>query len=116
MASVRVNTKDVDRFARRLTAASQFIESEGEAFQQEWGGNLAEEMRAQVPVRTGELRDSIAQVEPGGIAIRAPYWHFLEYGTSRMAPQAFVRPSIKRITPPATKDAGERAKRLISRG
>jgi HK97 gp10 family phage protein len=116
VASVRINTAQVDRFARRLQTASNTIENEADRVEQEWGENLASEMRSQAPVMTGELRRSIEQVEPGGIAIRAPYWRFLEYGTSRMSPQPFIRPAMKRITPPAKKDAAERAKRLISRG
>lgn len=113
-ATARIDASQVVAFANRLNVAAQIVEREAESFQQEWGGKWADEMAAVVPVATGKLRDSIQQVEPGGITFGdAFYWRFLEYGTSKMAPQPFVRPAMKRIRTPAKDDAGERAVRLI---
>ena len=119
MASSRakVDASQVERFADRLALAARLIEEEGEQFENEWGERWADEMRAVVPVASGKLRDSIQQVEPGGITFGdAFYWRFLEYGTAKMSPRPFVRPSMKRIRTPARKDAGTRAVKLISRG
>jgi HK97 gp10 family phage protein len=112
-----VDATQVENFAKRLALASRLIEEEGEDFTDEWGGKWADEMKATVPVDTGKLRDSIRQVEPGGITMGdAFYWPFVDRGTARMAPQPFVQPAMKRIRKPAAEDAGRRAVRLISRG
>ena len=116
----RVDASQVDRFADRLALASRLIEEEGEQFEEEWGKKLETEMRSDVPSGPGDpvhLRDEIEQVEPGGITMgQAYWWRFLEYGTSKMAPQPFIRPAIKRVKTPAKKDAGQRAVRLMQRG
>lgn len=116
MDSVRWDFSQLHTFERRLALASQIVEQEAETFQQTWGEELADEMQMMAPVLTGTLRDSIDQVEPGGIAIGAPYWRFVEYGTSRMPPQPFVGPAARRVLAPAAKDAEERAVRLITKG
>lgn len=122
MASSRatVDASQVDGFARRLASASQQIEEEGQEFQEQWGKKLETEMRSDVPIGPGDpvhLRDEIEQVEPGGITFgQAYWWRFLEYGTSKMAPQPFIRPAMNRVKKPATKDAGVRAVKLIQRG
>jgi HK97 gp10 family phage protein len=117
VASPFVDASQVDAFARRLHAASTRVESESERFEEEWGGKWADEMRADVAVATGTLRDSIDQVEPGGITFGAAYyWRYVEYGTSKMSPQPFIRPAMNRIRKPAAEDASDRAVRLIARG
>ena len=60
--------------------------------------------RAKAPVRTGFLRSSI-HGEPvvvrgqwgllGHLTADAPYATFVEYGTSRMAPQPFLEPAAE---------------------
>lgn len=113
----KVDVSDLVRFENRLRTAAAIVEEVAEDFEGEWGGKWADDMKATVPVASGHLRDSIEQVEPGGITFGdAYYWRFLEYGTSKMSPQPFVRPTMKRIRTPARKDAGERAMRLIQGG
>lgn len=114
--TTRIDASQVTAFANRLQRASQIVEQEADKFEEKWGEELVDGMQAAAPVLTGRLRDSIDQVEPGGIAITAPYWRFVEYGTARMAPQPFIRPAMQRIRKPATEDAGDRAVRLIARG
>lgn len=119
MASSRakVDASQVDGFARKLALAAQLIEEEGDQFEEHWGGLWADEMRSAVATDTHHLQDSIEMVEPGGITFGdAFYWRFLEYGTSKMAPHPFIRPTMKRIRTPARKDAGVRAVKLIQRG
>lgn len=116
MASSRIDASQVSAFADRLEKASRIVEQEAESFQSEWGEAWADEMRATVSVDSGHLRDSINQVEPGGITFGdAGYWQFLEGGTALMAPRPFVRPAMQSIRKPAAEDAGERAVRLISK-
>ena len=54
-----------------------------------------------VPVRTGFLKSTIQKVVAGA-AIRlvtalAPYSQFVEFGTSRMAAQPFLRPALESL-------------------
>ena len=57
---------------------------------------IAEEARNRAPVRTGRLKRSISAVD-GVVYIDAFYASFLEDGTSRSAPQPFVRPAIEAV-------------------
>lgn len=56
------------------------------------------------PVDTGNLENSIStSVEHGGLAAEigptANYGHYVEFGTSRMSPQPYMRPAFDRNTP-----------------
>jgi len=59
---------------------------------------LVESARAAAPVRTGALRDSIdvAQVSAQGASVVAEveYSGFVEFGTSRMSAEPYMRPGI----------------------
>jgi HK97 gp10 family phage protein len=89
-------------FAARL--ASEPPEREWQA---EWSKKVADEMRSNAPVRTGELRNSVQATDEGAVAT-APYAAYVEYGTSRTAPQPFAGPSVNRLAKPAAADAGKR--------
>ena len=71
---------------------------------------LAERAREIVPVRTGHLLASIrvelgehveAEVafSPVQVIAETPYASFVEFGTSRMDPQPFLRPAAEEIEP-----------------
>lgn len=113
--ATRVDASQVDAFARRLNSAAHKIDEEADQFEQHWGGEWVDEMRATVRVDTGTLRDSIQQDEPGEISMEG-YAGFLERGTAHMSPKPFIRPAMKRIQKPAREDAGTRAVKLIQRG
>lgn len=56
--------------------------------------------RSVVPVETGELRDSIAVVETEGgwqVQVGSDHWLFVEFGTSSMAAEPFMRPAIEAV-------------------
>jgi HK97 gp10 family phage protein len=59
---------------------------------------VADYARSIVPVDTGELHDSIEVVEvEGGWAVQVgtDHWLFIEFGTSEIAAEPFMRPSIE---------------------
>ena len=116
-STAKVDASQVERFADRLALASRLIEQEGEQFEEHWGERWVDEMVAVVPRDSGTLAGSIRMVEPGGITFGdAYYWRFLEYGTSKMSPRPFIKPTMKRIRTPARKDAANRAIDLIAKG
>lgn len=54
------------------------------------------------PVDTGNLKSSIGgDIDADGLGFEAgptaSYGHYVEYGTSRMAPQAYMGPSFDRV-------------------
>lgn len=83
-----------DQFAARLNRVAAQIEPRADVLEDRWGDDVAEEMRARVPVRTGRLRDSIQQTAPGVITVGVDYGVYVDRGTSRMPPQEFVRPAV----------------------
>ena len=97
----------VTRFEHRLRNASE-VPFEDE-WQDEWGPRTAAEVSASAPRRTGRLASSVRYAGDGDVEIGAPYWVYVERGTSHMPPQPFVRPTVNRILPRATADAGRRA-------
>lgn len=106
----KVDVSQVAAFAVKLDAAAHVVDQVAEDWQEEHGEKWAQTMRDTAPVDTGRLRDSIRQVEPGGISMGdAFWWRFLEYGTVKMSPRPFVIPAMKRIRTPARKDAIQRA-------
>ena len=119
---VKIDAGQVMAFADKLERTARIADAMRDDWENDWGKKWADEMRARVPVDSGDLRDSIEHVEAGGTAPggihfgKAFYWRFLEYGTSKMSPRPFVRPSMKVIRTPARKDAGERAVRLMQQG
>lgn len=113
--TARIDASQVEAFERRLREAARRIENEADRFEEKWGEDLADHMRAGVPVLTGRGRASIQQVAPGEIDMEG-YLRFPEYGTARMAPEPFIRPAMQRVRKPAVEDAGDRAVRLIARG
>lgn len=60
--------------------------------------------RREAPIDTGNLRRSIHKRKPGKCqgelhARGAPYWVYLQYGTSKMDPNPFVTRTAHRIKP-----------------
>lgn len=110
----KLDVGQVVAFSTKLYAAAALVDQVAEDWQQEHGAKWASEMRTTVAVDSGELWDSIRQVEPGGITFGDAYWwRFLEYGTVKMAPRPFINPTMKRIRTPARKDAAEWALNLL---
>ncbi|HEY7824814.1 MAG TPA: HK97-gp10 family putative phage morphogenesis protein [Acidimicrobiia bacterium] len=100
-----VTTPDI--FAARLFQAAASAELRADELERRWGDRTAEEMRRRVPVRTGRLRDSIRQTEPGVVEVGVDYGVYVDRGTSRMPPQEFVRPSLNSVLPQVEKEGLE---------
>lgn len=62
------------------------------------GKILRDEAKRRAPVRTGYLRSKISAAKAGknaaDVISAAPYAAYVEFGTSKMAPRAHLRPAI----------------------
>nr|DAD74784.1 MAG TPA: tail component [Siphoviridae sp. ctZPw9]DAF99798.1 MAG TPA: tail component [Siphoviridae sp. ctPNJ4] len=62
------------------------------------GKLLRDEAKRRAPVRTGFLRSKISAAKAGknaaDVISAAPYAAYVEFGTSKMAPRAHLRPAI----------------------
>nr|DAR21487.1 MAG TPA: tail component [Caudoviricetes sp.] len=63
------------------------------------GKLLRDEGKRRAPVRTGFLRSKITAAKAGknaaDVVSAAPYAAYVEFGTSKMAPRAHLRPAIE---------------------
>jgi len=92
--------KGFDSLQRKLSSIAELNTKEAVL---EGAGQLAEIVRNNAPVNTGFLKNSITVRETDGRAdmvVGAPYAFFVEYGTSKMPAQPFIRPALddKQIT------------------
>lgn len=107
MVSVHIDGSGFHTLAADITAAAANMLPAAEAAVRKTALDIEREAKAFAPVDTGNLRSSIGRdVEVSGDAIEAEigptahYGIYLEHGTSRMAPHAFLGPALDRATPP----------------
>lgn len=84
------------KLAKRLERAAAVLEQKLAEAAQAAASQAAEEARRNVPVDTGELRESITCSADGltaQVRADAPYAALVEYGTRRMPPRPFLRPA-----------------------
>lgn len=91
------------RFAKTAIAA-QAATKVGQA---EVAQEVEEGAKQRVPVVTGTLQDSI-HAEADRVAVDAPYASYVEFGTSRQAAEAYLRPAADEVQ-------GSTAERLMLR-
>ena len=103
-----LDVTEVTQFRSRLAQPADV-----EGWAPEWSERLADEIIPNVPVDTGEYRDSIEAVDEG-VVIGADHWRYVEYGTTRTPAQPVVVPALNRIARPATEDAGNRVIRQLT--
>lgn len=97
-------------FIAQLARSVATLAGEVEAVTAETAEKVAADARGRVPERTGLLASTIrtekasatagvvgATVAAGGGSV--DYAGFVEYGTSRMAPQPYMRPAVDRALP-----------------
>ena len=61
---------------------------------------LCEAIKANAPVKTGKLRDSIKAEVAGNVGMittDVDYALYLEYGTTKMAAHPFIQPAVERV-------------------
>lgn len=101
----------VNELLARLAKAAVVGEAAQRATTDVLGEQVAERMRATVAVDTGETRDTIEYAD--GVVSVGGAAQFLEYGTSQMDSQPFVRPAADTADDTAALDAGSAVLRAI---
>lgn len=109
MVSVSFDTSDLNALAASFTKGGENIGKLAQVVVRKTALDIEADAKAFAPVDTGNLRSSISHsdlrtVGQGGvleaeIGPTANYGIYLELGTSRMAPRAYLGPALDRRTP-----------------
>lgn len=106
--SINVDVSELNRLAVTIDNAAKSIGPTGAAVVQKAALDVEATAKAFAPVDTGALRNSIGTDVHGDassrvvLAVIGPtveYGPYVEFGTSRMAPRAFMGPALDRHTP-----------------
>jgi HK97 gp10 family phage protein len=100
-----IDVSELNTLAADLTGAGFRLAAQGARAVRKTGADVVRDGQAFAPVDTGNLRNGIGVdydgdglgFEAGPTASYAPY---VEWGTSRMAPHAFMGPAFDRNVPP----------------
>lgn len=104
---ITVDVSELSTLAVDLTRAAAKIGPQVNEVMRKTAADVEATAKAFCPVDTGNLRNSIGHsdlralhgVMEVEIGPTANYAHFVEFGTSRHAPQAFMGPALDRHTP-----------------
>jgi HK97 gp10 family phage protein len=99
------DTSDLDKLAADLQAAGPKAETLTRTVIKKIAFDTVAGAQAIVPVDTGNLKNSIGQdFDDDGLGFEAGptanYGHYVEFGTSRMSPQPYMRPAFDRAIEP----------------
>ena len=98
MFKLRLKVHGIKEIRRKLAVAPHNIREVAHHSLASDINTMEDEAKHIVPVRTGNLRDSIFTKEIAQmsfiIGADAPYAGFVEYGTSRMMARPFLRPAM----------------------
>ena len=101
-----VDSSDINRVAGRFEVAGRDAAREAGRLLRSTAMDVETDAKRFAPVRTGTLRRSIRHEirhTRGGaeaiIGTDVPYARYVEQGTSRMAPHAYMGPALDRNTP-----------------
>ena len=109
-----IDVSELNTLAADLSGASWRVAAQGAKVVQKVGHDVVRDGQAFAPVDTGNLRNSIG-VDFDGDRLgfeagpTANYGHYVEFGTSRQAPAAYMGPAFDRNVPPfvaAVEDLG----------
>lgn len=96
---IHLDAGAVNRFAAELESSASFAKGLASIAVRRTALAVERDAKAFCPVDTGNLRDSISTTVSGSSAEVGPtaeYGQFVEFGTSRMAPEAFMGPAFDR--------------------
>lgn len=107
------DASDLSAFGGDLTRLGQRAHDLAHKVVSKTAADIAADAKKFAPYRTGNLRNSIGHdITVGGGAVEAEigptanYGHYLEHGTSRMAPQPYLGPAFDRRVPSFEKAMG----------
>ncbi len=108
MAGISIDASELNRLAVDLGGAGKRVGAGASAIVRKTGARVESEAKAFAPVDTGNLRNSIgmdviSDGRSGAVEVEvgptASYGIFVELGTSRMAPAAYLGPAFDRAVP-----------------
>lgn len=97
---IRFDNKEISRLATDLNGAGRRAESRCKTIVKRTGNAVVREAQKVVPVDTGALKNSLhVDVSPDSLGFEAGsqlgYSGWVEFGTTRMAPQPYLVPSFE---------------------
>lgn len=113
---VTIDVSQLNVLAADLTGASVRGAMLAGVVVRKTAADLEAQAKAFCPVDTGNLRSSIGTDLAGLEATVGPtaaYGIYVEFGTSRMAPRAFLGPALDRVTPGFVDAMGQIADGLL---
>lgn len=120
MSGFAIDTRELEAYGRTLEANAGIVEGAADNVIRKWSGKVVQEARRLVPVDTGNLRSSI-RFDPNTRTIRAVggaggrvYAGYVEFGTSRMKAQPYLRPALAKYRKPFVSDMERLAKTLLT--
>lgn len=81
-----------------IQAISRLINRASKELEADMAARAAEAARELAPVRTGQLRESIASNDSGEVTSTSPAAEAIEYGTSRTPARPFVTPAVEQVS------------------
>lgn len=109
MASFEFDLSELNTLAADLTSAPEKVGQQARTVVRKTALDVERDAKTFVPVDTGNLKNSIShsdlrQIKTTGdisaeVGPTASYGIFVELGTSRMAPHAYMGPALDRNTP-----------------
>lgn len=105
MSGTRMDFSEINKLSADLSKAGEGALAKAKLAVQKTSADIAKSAAQAAPVDTGNLRNSIGSdlVDTGGavwadIGPTANYGKYVEYGTSRMAPQPYLVPAFEQHT------------------